>query len=91
MISYALEIFLWLIVSIVVFLVINNYVGLKRFGSAILSLLISSIVVAFIYNCDLISEVLFDGSLILLALFGLTAIFRAVRSDFDSLFHKKST
>jgi hypothetical protein len=80
--STVLEFFMWLVVVVLVFYVINEYVGLKRFASVIIAALIASIVIFFAFHGNLFGEIALSASLIVLALFGLTAALRQKRSDF---------
>jgi TctA family transporter len=80
--GFAIEFFIWFIVVLIIFWIINSYIGLKRFASTIIAFLIASIIVFVAYQGDLMSEVFITATLIILALFGLSAAIRSVRSDF---------
>ena len=78
----AFEFLIWFLIVLVIFYAVNEYGGLKRFASAIVAFLIASIVIFFAYQGDLLSEVFITATFLILALFGLSAVFRLRRSDF---------
>jgi hypothetical protein len=77
----SIELILWIVIVVLVFLVVNNYVGLKRFGSALIAFFIASFVVFLVFN-SILSEVFMSMTFLILAFFGLTTAFRSKRSDF---------
>ncbi len=80
--GFAIEFFIWFIVVLIVFWIVNSYIGLKRFASTLVAFLISSIIVFIAFQGDLLSEVFITATFIVLALFGLSAAVRSLRSDF---------
>jgi hypothetical protein len=78
--SFAIEFFIWFVIVLVIFYVVNEKVGLKRFASIIVAFLIASIIIFFVYQGNLLSEVFITATFLILALFGLSAVLRSTRT-----------
>jgi hypothetical protein len=89
--GFGWEFLIWLIIVLIVFWIVNNYIGLKRFASAIVAFLIASIAIFVLYNGNLLAEVFVTATFLILALFGLSAVFRSIRSDFEKPSVNKNT
>lgn len=76
-----LEFFIWFVIVLIVFYIVNEYVFLKRFASVIVAFLIASIIVFFVFQGDLLSEVFITSTFLILALFGLSAVLRSTRES----------
>ena len=77
--SIALEFITWLVITVIVFYVFNSWVKLRTAASIILSFLIASSLITFIYN-SMFSEIMLNFSIIITILYG---IFRATRDFRD--------
>jgi glycerol uptake facilitator-like aquaporin len=87
--SSAVEFVIWFLLVLIIFYAVNEYGGLKRFASVLVAFLISSIVIFFAYQGDLLSEIFITATFLILALFGLSAALRSRRSDFERDITKK--